>query len=662
MRQPSYSGILWLVLIMALAMSCSHSYQTTSPDGSLKLTVNIKDGKASYAVAKDSRQVIVNSALGFVLANDDNFNSNFKVTGVLKETHDDTWEQPWGEDQYVRNNYNELKLCLQEKDGLKRRMDIVFRLFDDGLGFRYEIPGQENIKDFIVMDETTEFNMPFNNKAWWIPAYRPNRYEYLYSHTLLSKMDTVHTPLTIETRDGLFMTIHEAALYDYGSMTIARRDTSILKCDITPLSDGTKAHLKTPFNTPWRTVIVAREPAKLIESRMMLNLNEPSKIADMSWIKPTKFMGIWWGMFTDVFTWSQGPKHGATTKNAIKYIDYCAQFHIPALLIEGWNYGWDGDWVANGRGFLYTKPYPDFDIKKICDYAKSKGVNIIGHHETGGATINYENQLDSAFAFYENLGIHYVKTGYVNSKMDGKEFHHSQYGVLHYQKVAETAAMYHIMIDAHEPIKGTGIQRTWPNFMSREGARGQEYESLTNGNPPEHEAVLPFTRLLAGGMDFTPGMFFIENPKKHVSSTLAKQLSYYVVIYSPIEMAADLPEHYLNQPAFKFIQDVPCDWTRTIGINAVIGDYVTIARKDRNSDDWYLGSLTDENSRDLKVPLTFLDKGRQYRAEIYADGKDADWQKNQLSIDISSREVTSDTTLDIHLAPGGGYAVRFVAL
>ncbi|HPT12071.1 MAG TPA: glycoside hydrolase family 97 N-terminal domain-containing protein, partial [Bacteroidales bacterium] len=403
MRQPSYSGILWLVLIMALAMSCSHSYQTTSPDGSLKLTVNIKDGKASYAVAKDSRQVIVNSALGFVLANDDNFNSNFKVTGVLKETHDDTWEQPWGEDQYVRNNYNELKLCLQEKDGLKRRMDIVFRLFDDGLGFRYEIPGQENIKDFIVMDETTEFNMPFNNKAWWIPAYRPNRYEYLYSHTLLSKMDTVHTPLTIETRDGLFMTIHEAALYDYGSMTIARRDTSILKCDITPLSDGTKAHLKTPFNTPWRTVIVAREPAKLIESRMMLNLNEPSKIADMSWIKPTKFMGIWWGMFTDVFTWSQGPKHGATTKNAIKYIDYCAQFHIPALLIEGWNYGWDGDWVANGRGFLYTKPYPDFDIKKICDYAKSKGVNIIGHHETGGATINYENQLDSAFAFYENL-------------------------------------------------------------------------------------------------------------------------------------------------------------------------------------------------------------------------------------------------------------------
>jgi len=647
---------------MVFIMSCSHSYQATSPDGTLKVTVNVKDGKASYALYKNNKQVIVNSALGFVFANNDNFNGNFIITGVLKETHDDTWEQPWGEDRYIRDHYNELKLLLKEKSNLKRKMNIVFRLFDDGLGFRYEIPEQENIKDFIVMDEGTEFNMPYNNKAWWIPAYKPGRYEYLYSRTLLSQMDTVHTPLTIETRDGFYVTIHEAALYNYGSMTIARRDTSSLKSDITPLSDGTKAHLKAPFNTPWRTLIVAQEPAKLLESRMMLNLNEPSKIADMSWIKPTKFMGIWWGMFTDVFTWSQGPKHGATTKNAIKYIDYCAQLKIPALLIEGWDYGWDGDWVAHGRGFSYTKPYPDFDLEKICKYAKSKGVNIIGHHETGGATINYESQLDSAFTLYEKLGVHYVKTGYVNSRMDGKEFHHSQYGVLHYQKVAETAARYHIMIDAHEPIKGTGIQRTWPNFMSREGARGQEYESITNGNPPEHEAILPFTRLLAGGMDFTPGIFYINNPKKQVSSTLAKQLSYYVIIYSPIQMAADLPEHYLNQPAFKFIQDVPCDWDKTIGINAVIGDYVTIARKDRNSNDWYLGSLTDENGRELKVPLTFLDKGRKYRAEIYADGKDADWQKNPLSIDISSKEVTCDSTLDIKLAPGGGYAVRFVAL
>jgi alpha-glucosidase len=662
MKQVLFCKIGWLALALLLTMSCGRVYRATSPDGTLKVTVNVRDGRATYALTKDNRQVITGSALGFVFAGNDNFNCNFKVTGVLNETHDDTWEQPWGEDRYVRDHYNELKLLLQEKSGLKRKMNIVFRVFDDGLGFRYEIPEQESIKDFIVMDEGTEFNMPYNNKAWWIPAYKPGRYEYLYSRTLLSQMDTVHTPLTIETRDGFYVTIHEAALYNYGSMTIARKDTSSLKSDITPLSDGTKAHLNAPFNTPWRTLIVAQEPAKLLESRMMLNLNEPSKIADMSWIKPAKFMGIWWGMFTDVFTWSQGPKHGATTKNALKYIDYCAQLKIPALLIEGWNYGWDGDWVANGRGFLYTKPYPDFDIKKICEYARSKGVNIIGHHETGGATINYENQLDSAFAFYRDLGIHYVKTGYVNSRMDGKEFHHSQYGVLHYQKVAETAARYHIMIDAHEPIKGTGIQRTWPNFMTREGARGQEYESITNGNPPEHETILPFTRLLAGGMDFTPGIFYLDNPKKHVSSTLAKQLSYYVIIYSPIQMAADLPEHYVNQPAFKFIQDVPCDWDKTIGINAVIGDYVTIARKDRNSDDWYLGSLTDENGRELKVTLSFLDKGRKYRAEIYADGKDADWQKNPLSIDISSKEVTCDSTLDIKLAPGGGYAVRFVAL
>jgi|WetSurMetagenome_2_1015567.scaffolds.fasta_scaffold06614_3 alpha-glucosidase len=662
MKVKSYFKIQALILFVATAISCNSPYQATSPDGTLKLSVTIDDGKPFYTLSKNNKPVIVKSSLGFVFAGNDNFNSNFKVTESLHNTHDDIWEQPWGEDRFIRNHYNELTIGLEEKTDLKRKMNIVFRLFDDGLGFRYEIPEQENIKDFVVMDEGTGFNMPFNNKAWWIPAYKPNRYEYLYSHTLLSQMDTVHTPLTIETRDGFYVTIHEAALYNYGSMTIARKDSSSLKSDITPLSDGTKAHLKAPFNTPWRTLIVAEEPAKLIESRLMLNLNEPSKITDMSWIKPTKFMGIWWGMFTGVYTWSQGPKHGATTKNAIKYIDYCAQFGIPALLIEGWNYGWDGDWVSHGHGFLYTKPYPDFDIKKVCNYAKSKGVNIIGHHETGGATINYETQLDSAFAFYNNLGIKYVKTGYVNSKLDGKEFHHSQYGVLHYQKVAETAAKYHIMIDAHEPIKGTGIQRTWPNFMSREGARGQEYESLTNGNPPEHETILPFTRLLAGGMDFTPGIFFIDNPEKHVSSTLAKQLSYYVVIYSPIEMAADLPEHYLNQPAFKFIQDVPCDWDKTIGINAVIGDYVTIARKDRNSDNWYLGSLTDENARELKVPLTFLEKNRKYRAEIYADGKDADWKTNPLSIDISSREVTSETILDIKLAPGGGYAARFVAL
>jgi alpha-glucosidase len=653
-----------LVLVITTFASCSSdvSYQATSPDNSLKLTFTLKDGKTYYALSKNDKKVILESNLGFVLGNNDALNSNFKVLDFKTDNLDETWEQPWGEDRLVHNNYNELAINLIETTSLKRRMNIFFRIFDDGLGFRYEIPEQEGIKDFEVMDEGTEFNMAYNNKAWWIPAYKPNRYEYLYTRTLLSEMDTVHTPLTIETKDGLYLCIHEAALYDYGSMTICRKDTSKLKSDITPWSTGVKAYLKTPFNSPWRTIIVAETPAKLIESRMMLNLNEPSKIADVSWIKPSKFMGIWWGMFTDVFTWNQGPKHGATTKNAIKYIDYCAQLGIPALLIEGWNYGWDGDWVAEGKEFNYTKAYPDFDIKKVCDYAKSKGVNIIGHHETGGATINYENQMDSAFAFYNKLGIKYVKTGYVNSKLDGKEFHHSQYGVRHYQKVVEEAAKYHIMIDAHEPIKGTGIQRTWPNFMSREGARGQEYESLTDGNPPEHETILPFTRILAGGMDFTPGIFFVDNPKKHISSTLAKQLAYYVVIYSPIEMAADLPEHYLNQPAFRFIRDVPCDWDRTIGINGVIGDYITIARKDRNSNDWYLGSITDENAREFSIALSFLEKGKKYRAEIYADGENADWLKNPRSIAISTAEVTRDTNIKINLAPGGGYAVRFVAL
>ncbi len=652
------------VFLILLVTSCGSGVkkQLSSPDNSLKLTFTLTEGKATYELSKGDKVVISPSELGFILSNNDQFNDRFRVTDISEASLDETWEQPWGEDRYVRNNYNQMAVSLEEKDGLKRKMNIIFRLFDDGLGFRYEFPEQENLKEFEVMDELTGFNMPRDNMAWWIPAYRPERYEYLYRHTPLSAMDTVHTPLTIETKDGLYASIHEAALYDYGSMTICRSDSSNLKCDITPWSTGVKAYLKAPFKTPWRMVIVTDDAAKLVESRMILNLNDPSEIKDMSWIKPTKFMGIWWGMFTGDYTWAQGPKHGATTKNAIKYIDYCTQFGIPALLIEGWNYGWDGDWVGEGYKFEYTKPYPDFDIEKVCSYAASKGVNIIGHHETSGAVMNYENQIDSAFAYYQKLGVKYVKTGYVNSVLAGKELHHSQYGVRHYQKVAELAAQYHIMIDAHEPVKGTGIQRTWPNFMSREGARGQEYESITNGNPPEHEAILPFTRILSGGMDFTPGIFYIDNPNKKISSTLAKQLSYYVVIYSPIVMAADLPWHYLNQPAFKFIQDVPCDWDKTIGINAVIGDYVTIARKDRNSDNWYLGSLTDENARELTVTLSFLDEGRKYTAEIYADGDDADWQNNPLSISITTQEVTRETTLTIKLAPGGGYAARFVAL
>jgi len=663
MKTIGHLNIAALAVIVIVISSCGSNikYDATSPDNSIKLSLSVKGGKAYYSLSKDDKAVITQSALGFLLSEGDSMNSHFKVVDFKTSRFDETWEQPWGEDHFVRNNYNELSVSLEETTSMKRKMNIIFRVFDDGLGFRYEFPEQDNLKEFEVMDECTEFNMANDNYAWWIPAYKPERYEYLYKRTLMSEMDTVHTPLTIETRDSLFVSIHEAALYDYGSMTICRRDTSRLKCDITPWSTGVKAYLKTPFNTPWRMIIVSDKAAGLVESRMILNLNEPSKIADMSWIKPSKFMGIWWGMFTGVYTWAQGPKHGATTKNAMKYIDYCAQFNIPALLIEGWNEGWDADWVAEGYNFNYTKPYPDFDIEKVSSYAKSKGVSIIGHHETGGAITNYEKQIDSAFTFYNRLGIKYVKTGYVNSKLDKKELHHSQYGVRHYQKVAELAAEYHIMIDAHEPIKGTGIQRTWPNFMSREGARGQEYESITNGNPPEHATILPFTRILAGGMDFTPGIFYIDNPEKRICTTLAKQLAFYVVIYSPIVMAADLPEHYLNQPAFKFIRDVPCDWEHTIGINAVIGDYVTIARQDRNSDDWYLGSLTDENGREFTVSLSFLEKDKKYRAEIYADGEDADWQKNPLSINITSTEVTSESELKIKLAPGGGFAARFVA-
>lgn len=655
-----------LTVVVLLFYSCSVPFsrdeklELLSPDGSLKLVFEVKDGGAYYSLQKGGKGVISASKLGFKIKDQPSLDCGFQLIDQTVNAVDTIWEQPWGEDRFIRNQYNQIAVKLQESGSLNRKINLVFRVFNDGLGFRYEFPQQKNLNEFAVLDEETEFNMFHNNHAWWIPAYKKDRYEYLYKRTLLSKLDTVHTPMTIETTDNLFVSIHEAALYNYGSMTICRKDSTHLKSDITPLADGVKAYLKTPFNTPWRTIIVADKVVKLIESRMMLNLNEPSKIRDTSWIRPSKFMGIWWGMFTGVYTWSSGAKHGATTQNAFNYIDYCAQYGIPALLIEGWNQGWDGNWMNNGKLFNFTKPYSDFEIEKICKYAHSKEVEIVGHHETGADVQNYESQMDSAFAYYHRLGIKYVKTGYVGSQMDHKEWHHSQYGVNHYQRVAELAAKYQIMIDAHEPIKGTGIQRTWPNFMSREGARGMEYEGdAVGGITPEHPTILPFTRILAGGMDYTPGIFDITNPNKRISTTLAKQLAYYVVIYSPIVMAADLPEHYQKQPAFKFIQDVPCDWEKTVGINGAIGDYVTIARKDRKSDDWYLGSITDENARSFVIPLSFLEEGCKYIAEIYADGKNADWVKKPLSLDISNQEVTNKSNLTINLATSGGCAIRF---
>lgn len=568
----------------------------------------------------------------------------------------------------MRNNYNELKVHLKESKGLQRTLNIVFRVFDDGLGFRYEFPEQNEMKELEIIDELTEFSFTKNDSAWSIPAYKGVYYEMLWTKDLLNKKDTVTTPVTIESSKGTYIVLHEANLTDYAKLNVYPvSGTSKLKADLTPWSTGVKVYTKAPFVTPWRTIVLADDLNQLANARVMLNLNEPSKIEDTSWIQLAKYIGVWWGMHMEKYTWSQGPKHGATTENVKSYIDFAASHNIKGVLVEGWNYGWDGDWVTHGDKFNFTKPYPDFDIQALTQYAAEKGVKIIGHHETGGSTVNYESQLDSAYSFYKQLGINAVKTGYVNPLLDKKEWHGSQYGVRHNRKVIETAARYQIMIDAHEPVMPTGLQRTYPNLMTQEGVRGQEYDawSQDGGNPPSHTCIVPFTRGLAGPVDFTFGTFNFDNPvypNTRVQTTLAKQLALYVVIYSPFQMASDLPENYTNNPAFEFIRIVPVDWAKTIILDGKIGDYVVTARKDKHSDDWYVGAITNEKSRTLKLNFDFLKSGAKYEMNIYKDREDSDWKSNPYPVVIESSVVDKNTEYQLYLAPGGGAAIQLKQL
>lgn len=648
-----------------------------SPDKKISVTFKLKKGAPFYSIKYKNTPVISDSRLGFRFKATEPMEKNFEIINTQISEFDETWTQPWGEVKDIRNHYNELCVQLKEKSELARRMDIVFRVYDDGIGFRYELPEQENLKDFRIMDELTEFNFPEDHRCWWIGAYQGNRYEFLYNETQLSEIDTVHTPFTLETNSGLYLSLHEANLTDYSSMALARVEETKLTCDLYPWSDGTKVKASTPMFTPWRTIQIAEKPGDLITSYLILNLNEPNKLDNVSWIKPAKYVGIWWEMHLGKLTWGSGKKHGATTTNTKKYIDFAAKYGFDDVLVEGWNTGWDGNWIQNGSLFNFTQPHPDYDIDEISRYAQSKGVKIIGHHETGADVINYESQMEDAFKFCQKYGINTVKTGYVGHGQTIKridkngdiqhEWHHGQYMVRHYRKVVETAAKYHIMLDVHEPIKDTGIRRTWPNMMTREGARGMEYNAWSpdGGNPPDYMTILPFTRLLSGPMDFTPGivdLFYDEyQPDNRVNATLAKMLAYYVIIYSPLQMAADLPENYEKQPeTFQFIRDVPVDWEETKVLNAEIGDYLTIVRKDRNSDDWYLGSLTDENGRTLEARLDFLEPDKAYIAEIYEDAADADWKSNPLAIKIHKiMPVNNQTTLHLILAPGGGTAIRF---
>ncbi|MEJ6789903.1 glycoside hydrolase family 97 protein [Brevundimonas sp. BR2-1] len=650
--------------------------RASSPDGVLSVEVSVTgEGRADYTVTRLGRTVVAPSRLGFLLTDAPKLERNFTVTADAPTSHDDTWEQPWGERRFIRNRYTQLRVHLTERNAPNRRLDVVFRLYDDGLGFRYEVPEQPGMTTVNIAAELTEFAVADAGTAWWIPAFEWNREEYLYNRTRIDAVGVAQTPLTVRTDDGLHVSIHEAALTDYSGMNLRRVEGGRFKAALTPGLTNAAVQLTAPFVTPWRTIQIADKAADLVTSSLILNLNEPNALGDVSWFKPMKYVGVWWEMHLDKKTWASGPKHGATTENVIKHIDFAAAHGFGGVLVEGWNKGWDGDWFGNGWDYSFTETYPDFDIERIAAYARSKGVEIIGHHETGGNAFHYEQQMDAGFALYQRLGWHSVKTGYVadagGARVRGPDgsprlaWHESQPMAQHHLRVVQAAARHQVAVNAHEPFKDTGLRRTYPNMISREGARGMEFSAWGQpGNPPEHEVNLVFTRLLAGPMDYTPGIFGMETRAPDgIATTWAKQLALYVTIYSPIVMAADLLENYEANPGpFQFIKDVAVDWSDTRVLNGEVGDFVTIARKDRNSDQWFLGAMTDEHPRVLDASLSFLDPGRRYRAEIYSDAPDAHWKTNREAIVIEAREVTAADTLALRLAPGGGQAIRFVPL
>ena len=634
----------------------------SSPDESITVElIKSATGELSYAVSFDGTPVIQPSSLGYILQDGLNLKDQFEIIDQHISSQDTLWEQPWGEESIIRDNYRKYDFDLSSNGLL---LNLSFKLYNDGIGFRYKIPEQDLLDSIYIMQELTEFKFAKDHSTWWIPAYKDDRYEYLYQHTPISKIDVIHTPATLQVSDSLFVSIHEAALTDYPSMVLRNIGNHTLDAELVPWSDGIKVKGQNTITSSWRSIQIAKTPGDLVTSHLILNLNEPSKLKEVSWIQPAKYVGIWWAMHLEKNTWGSGKKHGATTENTMKYIDFAAENGFSGVLVEGWNEGWDGDWANNLDAFNFTKPYPDFDIEKLTQYAQEKGIGLIGHHETSAGVTNYESQLEEAFKYYQSLGINKIKTGYVGSRLDGTEWHHGQFGVRHFRKVIEMAAKYNIMIDAHEPIKDTGIRRTYPNFMTREGARGMEFDAWAadGGNPPEHTTILPFTRLLGGPMDFTPGIFELDlksRPNNQVNTTLAKQLAYYVVIYSPLHMAADLPENYKNQPGFQFILDVPVDWSETKVLNAKIGDYITVVRKDKNSANWYLGSITDEESRAFNLDLTFLEEGQKYEAEIYSDAPNAHYKTNKSALSISKQIITNESTIKATLAPGGGLAISF---
>ena len=657
-------------------------------------------GHPTYAISYGPKTVITPSHLGLSFADGKGFDGTLVLTGSEMKDVDETWQPVWGEVKNIRNHYQQLTVHLRQPATDGRKLDVVFRVFADGVGFRYEFPQQAHLQYFTVQDEHTEFNLPANHKAFWIPGdYDSN--EYAYTTSRVSEVNTipvpaieqkapanrVQTPLMLKSDNGLYLNIHEAALVNYPAMFLnVDTRTFCLSSQLVPDATGTgaKAYLQAPEHTPWRTVVVCDNAPAVLTSKLILNLNEPTKLTDTGWIKPQKFVGVWWEMQVGRGSWNYSDstniklagtdwsklkpngRHGANTANVKRYIDFAAAHHIPGVLVEGWNVGWE-DWVGNWKEdvFDFVTPYPDFDVDELQRYATGKGVNIIMHHETSGSVTNYERRQDAAYRFMNAHGYTSVKTGYVGRIIPRGEHHDGQWMVNHFVRTAQKTADSHIMVDMHEAVRPTGLSRTYPNWLACEAARGNEFNAFSNGNLPEHETILPFTRMMGGPMDYTPGIFKLQGyaaaaPKRQVHTTLAKQLALYVTMYSPLQMAADLPENY-NQhlDAFQFIEDVPVDWDDTQILAAEPGDYLTTVRKAKGKDEWYLGSITDENAHQQPIKLDFLTPGQRYEAIIYADGKGADWLKNPTAYRITRQVVNSRSALTLRLAPGGGAAVSF---
>jgi len=670
------TGLSLGALVIATPALADVVARGASPDGSITVTVSIDgEGKPSYAVQRKGKPILNDSRLGFMFTDAPKIERHLTLVDTDKGHVDTTWTQPYGEWHTIRDNHNELTVKLREATGLKREMDVTFRIFDDGVGFRYTLPDQPNLHHANIADELTEFAFAGPGTAWWKPAFLWNREEYLYNKTQLDAVGTAQTVMTVRLADGTHVAIHEAALIDYAAMNLRREEGTTFQAALTPGSGAPKVSRDAGFSTPWRTIAIADDaPGLYYASRMELNLNEPNKLGDVSWIKPGKFAGVWWNMIKGVWSWATGPQHGATTAHVKQYIDFASANGIPGVLVEGWNVGWDGDWFGNGNDMQFDQPTPDFDAKELQRYAAAKNVYLVGHNETGGSSSHYDNQLDRAFSYARDHGIPVVKTGYVTDAgqiervdPDGsqhREWHEGQWNVNHYLRVVQAAAKYHVSIDSHEPVKDTGLRRTYPNWVAREGGRGMEYNSWPGKNPPNHEANLIFTQFLGGPMDFTPGIVSLKGADdSDIKSTLAKQLALYVVLYSPVVMVADTPEAYAQYPAvMPWIRAVPTDWSDTRVLNGEVGEYATIARKDRRNDDWYLGAVGNEEAQRSVVTLDFLDPGKTYTAEIYRDGPGADYRTPaRHSMTVEKRQVKKGDQLTIALAPGGGEAIRFIA-